>query len=118
MATERVERRLVAILAADVAGYSRLLGTDEEGPLARLKAIRREVRQLQIMRTRAGAEICHTQNLGMLGTRDVEHHHLPGAPGTAKRSKSKTAFAVPCSVSTRYKKLSAIPAVKARRRGS
>ena len=31
MATERVERRLAAILAADVAGYSRLMGADEEG---------------------------------------------------------------------------------------
>ena len=43
MATERVERRLAAILAADVAGYSRLIGADEEGTLARLKAHRREV---------------------------------------------------------------------------
>ena len=39
----RVERRLAAILAADVAGYSRLIGADEEGTLARLKAYRREV---------------------------------------------------------------------------
>ena len=38
MAGERVERRLAAILAADVADYSRLIGTDEEGTLARLKA--------------------------------------------------------------------------------
>ncbi len=38
MATERVERKLAAILAADVAGYSRLMGSDEEGTLARLKA--------------------------------------------------------------------------------
>jgi len=37
---ERVERRLAAILAADVAGYSRLMGADEEGTLARLKAHR------------------------------------------------------------------------------
>ena len=36
-------RRLAAILAADVAGYSRLMGEDEEGTLARLKAIRREL---------------------------------------------------------------------------
>ena len=36
-------RRLAAILAADVAGYSRLMGENEEGTLARLKAIRREV---------------------------------------------------------------------------
>ena len=40
---ERVERRLAAILAADVAGYSRLMGADEEGTLAALKAIRREL---------------------------------------------------------------------------
>ena len=38
---ERVERRLSAILAADVAGYSRLVGADEEGTLAQLKALRR-----------------------------------------------------------------------------
>ena len=37
---ERVDRRLAAILAADVASYSRLMGADEEGTLARLKAIR------------------------------------------------------------------------------
>jgi len=39
----RVERRLAAILAADVAGYSRLMGADEEGTLAALRAIRREL---------------------------------------------------------------------------
>ena len=38
MAEERVQRRLTAILACDVAGYSRLIGEDEEGTLARLKA--------------------------------------------------------------------------------
>ena len=36
-------RRLAAILAADIAGYSRLMGADEEGTLARLKAIAREL---------------------------------------------------------------------------
>jgi adenylate cyclase len=41
MAEARVERRLAAILAADVAGYSRLMGIDEEGTLARLKGHRR-----------------------------------------------------------------------------
>ena len=39
----RVVRRLAAILAADVAGYSRLMGVDEEGTLAALKAHRREI---------------------------------------------------------------------------
>jgi adenylate cyclase len=43
LATETVERRLAAILAADVAGYSRLMGADEEGTLERLKALRREL---------------------------------------------------------------------------
>jgi class 3 adenylate cyclase len=38
-----VTRRLAAILAADVAGYSRLMGTDEEGTLTRLKAHRQYV---------------------------------------------------------------------------
>jgi TolB-like protein/class 3 adenylate cyclase len=38
---ERVERRLAAVLAADVAGYSRLMGANEEGTLARLKAVRK-----------------------------------------------------------------------------
>src|SRR5215469_16172029 len=41
LSTERVERRLTAILAADVAGYSRLMGADEEGTLAQLKTHRR-----------------------------------------------------------------------------
>ena len=36
-----MERRLAAVLAADVAGYSRLMGADEEGTLARLKAVRK-----------------------------------------------------------------------------
>ena len=43
MSGERVERRLTAILAADVAGYSRLMGQDEAGTLARLRGHRREL---------------------------------------------------------------------------
>jgi TolB-like protein/class 3 adenylate cyclase/Flp pilus assembly protein TadD len=43
MSGERVERRLAAILAVDVAGYSRLMGEDEEGTLAALRAVRREL---------------------------------------------------------------------------
>src|SRR6478672_5739729 len=41
LSSEPVERRLTAILAADVAGYSRLIGADEEGTLAQLKAFRK-----------------------------------------------------------------------------
>ena len=43
MAEARVERRLAAILAADVAGYSRLMGADEVGTLQTLKAHRNEL---------------------------------------------------------------------------
>ena len=43
MAEERVQRRLAAILAADVVGYSRLMGVDEEGTLARMKKLRADV---------------------------------------------------------------------------
>jgi adenylate cyclase len=39
----RVQRRLAAILAADVAGYSRLMGADEEGTVRRLKSVRAEL---------------------------------------------------------------------------
>jgi adenylate cyclase len=43
MAKARAERRLAAILAADVVGYSRLLGADEEGTLTALRSLRREL---------------------------------------------------------------------------
>ncbi len=43
MAEERAQRRLAAILAADVVGYSRLMGEDETGTLAALKAHRKEL---------------------------------------------------------------------------
>ena len=43
MAAARVERRLAAILAADVVGYSRLMERDEQGTLERLKAHRKEL---------------------------------------------------------------------------
>src|SRR5258708_34257294 len=43
LSDERVERRLAAVLAADVAGYSRLMGADEEGTLARFKAVRKAI---------------------------------------------------------------------------
>jgi class 3 adenylate cyclase len=43
LSEERVERRLAAILAADVVGYSRLMGQDEAGTLRRLRDHRREL---------------------------------------------------------------------------
>jgi adenylate cyclase len=41
LTSERVERRLAAVLAADIAGYSRLMGRDEEHTLAQLKSFRK-----------------------------------------------------------------------------
>ena len=64
MATERVERKLAAILAADVAGYSRLMGADEEGTLARLKALRRELADPKIKEHRG--RIVKTTGDGLL----------------------------------------------------
>jgi TolB-like protein/class 3 adenylate cyclase len=43
MATNPIQRRLTTILAADVAGYSRLAGADEEGTVSRLRALRHEL---------------------------------------------------------------------------
>jgi class 3 adenylate cyclase len=43
MAESRAQRRLSAILAADVVGYSHLMETDETGTLSRLKTLRRDI---------------------------------------------------------------------------
>ena len=43
MAEERVQRRLAAILPADVVGYSRIMGEDGAGTLAQLKVLRKEL---------------------------------------------------------------------------
>jgi adenylate cyclase len=64
VASERVERRLTAILAADVAGYSRLMGADEEGTLAQLKAHRRALVDPKINEHRG--RIVKTTGDGML----------------------------------------------------
>ena len=64
MSKRRGERRLTAILAADVAGYSRLMGVDEEGTLAQLKAHRRAVVDPKIGQHRG--RIVKTTGDGML----------------------------------------------------
>jgi TolB-like protein/class 3 adenylate cyclase len=64
LSTEHVERRLAAILAADVAGYSRLMGDDEEGTLVRLKAVRKAVVDPKIERHRG--RIVKTTGDGLL----------------------------------------------------
>jgi adenylate cyclase len=64
MSKEQVERRLAAILAADVAGYSRLMGADEEGTLAALRANRRDFLDLKIAEHRG--RIVKTAGDGLL----------------------------------------------------
>jgi adenylate cyclase len=59
-----ITRRLAAILAADVAGYSRLMGADEEGTLAALKEIRRELADPKIKEHRG--RIVKTTGDGLL----------------------------------------------------
>jgi TolB-like protein/class 3 adenylate cyclase len=64
LSSEPVERRLAAILAADVAGYSRLIGADEEGTLAQLKAFRKTLVDPTIAKHRG--RIVKTTGDGML----------------------------------------------------
>jgi len=64
MLESRVERRLAAILAADVAGYSRLMGIDEEGTLLQLKTHRKELVDPKITEYRG--RIVKTTGDGML----------------------------------------------------
>ncbi len=64
MPEDRVERRLAAIFAGDVAGYSRLMGVDEEGTLRQLKVHRRELVDPKITEHRG--RIVKTTGDGML----------------------------------------------------
>ena len=64
MPSERVERRLAAVLAADVAGYSRLMGRDEERTLANLKSFRKTLVDPAIVAHRG--RIVKTTGDGML----------------------------------------------------
>ncbi|HXO72507.1 MAG TPA: adenylate/guanylate cyclase domain-containing protein, partial [Bradyrhizobium sp.] len=62
--SEHVERRLTAILAADIAGYSRLMGADEEGTLTHLKFLRKTLTDPKIVEHRG--RIVKTTGDGML----------------------------------------------------
>jgi class 3 adenylate cyclase len=64
MPEERVDRRLAAIWAGDIAGYSRLMGVDEEGTLRQLKAHRKELVDPKITEHRG--RIVKTTGDGML----------------------------------------------------
>ena len=64
MSTERIERRLSAILAVDVVGYTGLMRADEEGTLTLLKRLRREVIDPRIRANRG--KIVKTMGDGLL----------------------------------------------------
>jgi adenylate cyclase len=64
MAEDRVNRRLAAIMAGDIAGYSRLMGVDEEGTMRQLKAHRKELIDPKIIEHRG--RIVKTTGDGML----------------------------------------------------
>jgi adenylate cyclase len=64
MAEERVQRRLVAILAADVVGYSRLIEADEEGTRTRIRSLHAEVIDPKIAAD--GGRIVKTSGDGIL----------------------------------------------------
>ncbi len=83
----RVERRLAAILAADVVGYSRLIETDEEGTLGRLKALRAELIDPKIAEHRG--RIVKTTGDGLL----VEFASVVGALRCASECQAALAEA-------------------------
>ena len=64
MVEDRVDRRLAAIFAGDIAGYSRLMGLDEEGTLRQLKAHRKELVDPKITKHRG--RVVKTTGDGML----------------------------------------------------
>ena len=80
MSQSGIKRRLTAILAADVVGYSRLMGEDETGTLERLKFVRRELVQPAI--TDCNGRIVKLMGDGLLAEfpsvvegRPVRSHH-------------------------------------------
>ncbi len=90
MAEERVQRRLAAILAANVVGYSRLMGQDEAGTLARLKNLRAEFLYPKV--AEHGGRIVKTTGDGTLiefaSAVDAVSHAVDVQRGMAERNAS------------------------------
>ncbi len=89
MAEERVQRRLAAILAADVVGYSRLMEADEAGTLAQLKTLRKEVFDPKL--PEYGGRIVKTMGDGVLAefasAVDATQHAVEVQRALAKRNE-------------------------------
>lgn len=86
MAGDRMLRRLTTILAADVAGYSRLAGADEEGTVARLRALRSELIDPAIAANRG--QIVNSTGDGIL----IEFASVVDATRRALEVQRRTAF--------------------------
>jgi adenylate cyclase len=88
MPAPAVERKLTTILAADVTGYSRLIGEDEEGTLARLGALRRELVDPQIAAHQG--RIVKTTGDGLLGDGRGPVSGRPGQEPTPPAASSSS----------------------------
>src|SRR5260370_22078631 len=100
MTEERLQRRLAAILSADVVGYSRLMGLDEAKTLSRLNALRRMVfdptvaaysgRIVKLIGDGALVEFASAVNAVTCAIdiqRLVEHYDAGGSQGYPTRSR-------------------------------
>ncbi len=91
--SERTQRRLAAIVAADVAGYSRLVGADEEGTLQALRAHRREL--IDRLLKEHGGRIANTAGDSLLlefpSTVDAVRSALAVQEGMAERNQNVAA---------------------------
>ena len=77
MESERTERKLAAILHADVVGYSRLMGEDEAGTLRTLTAYREVMNSLIEMHHGANFQAAVGQSLDVLHRADFHDVHDP-----------------------------------------
>ena len=97
MSTEglNVQRRLAAVLAADVVGYSRLMEVDETGTLARLKTVRLELIDPAIVRCKG--RIIKTTGDGILvefqSVTEALRGRFPGTDGPAQSRHGRVARA-------------------------
>ena len=107
MSAERVERRLAAILAADVAGYSQLMGQDEAGTLARLKALLRELIDPAVAEHK-GRNVTRTRPRGLAAVLAASNEHqrfvVPAKAGTHSCHGSAAERWVPAFAGTTNKK--------------
>ena len=98
MAMDRVERKLAAILAADVVGYSRLMGEDETGTHARLKALRKKFIEPKIAECRGrivkltgdGALVEFASVVDAVGVRSRSSRASPSTTPTRARAAASS----------------------------